>query len=113
MSENCAELSAQQVVNAVCSTHFASLHFAFRSFHRSLVRSLEAELGEPEPNLDTIYQLEAGIKGWQEVIDYNDEIHANATLAANVVVDPGGEDAAIDGDKSNRISWSGGGQAYR
>jgi len=87
----------------------------------SLQRSLQAEREADEPSEITIYNLNAAIEGWQDVIDYNDEIHANAELAASVSIDPDAEEPAdLDLDNvpgssnpdAKRISWSGGGQAY-
>ena len=85
----------------------------------SLQRSLEAEREADSPSEVTIFNLQSAIEGWQDVIDYNDEIHANAELAAEVGVEAGSEEPAdLDFDSvpagggGKRISWSGGGQAY-
>jgi hypothetical protein len=80
----------------------------------SLERSLEAEKAAEEPDSTTIFNLEAALEGWQDVVDYNDEIHANASLAAAALVD---SPSGLDGNEASpngarRISWSGGGQAY-
>jgi hypothetical protein len=87
----------------------------------SLQRSLEADIESDEPSELTQLNLNSAIEGWQSVIDFNDELHANAEFAAeaSIGLDEDSEepaeldlDAATGDRPGKRISWSGGGHAF-